>query len=242
MTKNENRNSRTVVALVLSFALLVPGLAMAEKGGKGGGKGGGGNGNGGDITPAKITFSPGGRIDSDGQGSYVHEGEGGLEVYLGTGGAEGDIFFRLGNAPGRGLWLDFSVCATGDPLDCTPPYGAKVDYDTSIAVAPGDVVASGNGLFGIPEGETIYAPVEIFYSYTGLEHPGKIFFDPGLKGRNPCKNLSLNVAITRPGPEELWVVWADDKIPACATLPGGGGNNYSGQYDMTFSFTIETLP
>lgn len=251
MTKNEIRSSRSTVALLLSLVLAVPGLAVAEKGGKGGGKGGGGGGGGGgsDITPAKITFASsrgmgelGDRIDSDGGGTYVH-GQDGLEVYLGAGGAHGDIFFLLGNATNRGLWLDFSVCARIDPLDCNPPNPALgVDYDTSIAVAPGDAVPSGDGLFGIAAGDTIYAPVEIFYAYTGEQHPGKVFFDPGLKGKNPCKNLSLNVAIYRPGPEERWIVSADDATPACATLPGGGGNDLSGQYDMTFSFTIETLP
>ncbi len=236
-------STRRTPILALALLLVLGGPAWAKKGGTGGGGGGGkGNGNGDDITPARITFADelgidGGRISGDGRGEYVH-GVDEVEVYLGSGGAQGDIFFRLGNAPARGLYLDFTDCFT-DPLDCNPPYAAMVDWGTSIAVAPGDVVASGDGLFGIPAGESIVAPVEIFYSYTGVEGPGKIFFDPGLKGKNSCKNKSLYVTVTRPGPEELWIVSADSTTPACATLPASGG--YSGQYDMSFAFTIETL-
>lgn len=232
--------TRGTAVLVLGLLLALEGAAWARKGGTGGG-GGHGNGNGGDITPAKITFADefgtsGYRISGDGLGEYVH-GADGLEVYLGSGGAQGDIFFRLRNSS-RGIWLDFGACHP-EESSCAPPYGAMVDLDSSISVAPGDVISSGDGLFGMREGDTIEAPMEVFYSYTGEQSPGFIHFDSALRGNNPCKNKSLFVTIHRPGPEDIWTVSADASALACARLPGGG---FSGQYEMPFEFTIETLP
>lgn len=42
-----------------------------------------------------------------------------------------------------------------------------------------------------------------------------------------------------PRPRGVVECSADSTTPACVILPGG---DYAGQYDMTFEFTIETLP
>lgn len=242
MRRTISQSTRRTASLTLSLLLTLGGATWAKQGGNGGGGGGGrGNGNGGGITPAKITFADelgleGSRISGDNFGEYVH-GEDRLEVYLGSGGAQGDIFFRLGNSS-RGIWLDFGACHP-DETSCTPPYEAMVDLYTSISVAPGDVINSGDGLFGMREGDTIEAPMEVFYSYTGEQSPGFIHFDSALRGNNPCKNKSFLVSIHRPGLEEVWTVSAEEGALACARLPGGG---FSGQYEMPFVFTIETLP
>ena len=240
MTKLTNRGSISVATLGICLALTLSSSAWAGKGGKGGGKGGGGGGGGDDITPAIVTFadqmgSLGHGVGADSFGAYVH-GIDGVEVYLGKGGALGDIFLRLAQAPGRGLWFDFSDCHP-DPASCTPPFDMGVDYVSAIAVAPGDIVA--NGLFGMAAGDTIEAPMEFWYNFGNSPGPGFVYFDRDLRGKNPCKNKSLHATITRPGKAESWVVSADASTLACVTLPGGA---LSGQYDMTFEFTIETLP
>ncbi|MDX1643694.1 MAG: hypothetical protein R3244_04965 [Thermoanaerobaculia bacterium] len=223
---------------------------MGAKGGNGGGGGGekgggkGGGGGGGEITPIKITFgdemgASGYRISGDGLGQYVHDADGsgdGVEAYLGAGGAEGDIFLRLANAPSRGIFFDFTDCHP-EPGSCSPPFDMGVDFASGLAAAPGETVD--NGLFGMTAGQTIDAPMEFIYAFDSGSGPGNVHFDSGLKGKNPCKNKSLNATITRPGAEQVWTVSVDASVLACATLPGGA---YSGQYLMPFVFTVEVLP
>jgi hypothetical protein len=238
MRNPTNRRLVSTAGLVVCLALMFTSSAWAGKGGKGGGKGGDDGGD--DITPAIVTFadqmgSLGHGVGADAFGAYVH-GIDGVEAYLGNGGALGDIFLRLAEAPGRGLWFDFGNCHP-NPASCTPPFDMGVDYLSAIAVAPGDIVA--NGLFGMAAGDTIEAPMEFWYNFGNSPGPGWVYFDRNLKGKNPCRNKSLHATITRPGEAESWVVSANAATLACVTLPGGA---LSGQYDMTFEFTIETLP
>jgi len=239
------RSHRTISGLALCAALLLCGPVLAKKGGNGGGtKGGGGNGGGGgggSTTPIQITFADeqgalGFRLSGDGLGAYVDDPDGsGVEAYLGGSGG-GDIFLRLANATSRGLWLDFEDCYP-DGTSCTPPYAFGIDFVSSIAVAPSVAVAG--GLFGMTPGQTVEVPMDLYYDFDNPAGPGQIYFDSQLKGRNPCKNKSLYVTVTRPGTAELWTVSADTSVLACVTLPGGA---LSGQYAMPFQFTVETLP
>lgn len=82
-----------------------------------------------------------------------------------------------------------------------------IDLESSLAVAPGDVVA--DGLFGMTAGQTIYAPMELTYDFTNPNGPGFVSFDRDLKGRNPCKNKTLNATVTRPTAADLWTVSVD---------------------------------
>jgi len=100
-------------------------------------------------------------------------------------------------------------------------------------------VAIAGGLFGMAPGETIEAPMDLYYDFDNPAGPGQIYFDRELKGKNPCRNKSLYVTVTRPGAGELWTVSADASALACVTLPGGA---LSGQYAMPFSFTVEPIP
>lgn len=233
-----------MLSLAVGLALLLSGPALAKKGGNGGGGGHSGGGSGGaSTTPVQITFvdelgALGYRLSGDGLGAYVDDVNGtgdGVEAYLGGSGG-GDIFLRLANAPSRGLWFDFGACYP-DATSCTPPYPMGVDLVSSISVAPSTVVS--NGLFGMAPGQTIEAPMDLYYDFDNPAGPGQIYFDSQLKGRNPCKNKSLYVTITRPGTAELWTVSADASVLACVTLPGGA---LSGQYQMPFQFTVETIP
>jgi len=240
MNRSKMRWPVGVASLMVCLAVGLVGPAQAGKGGKGGGDDKGGGKGGGHFVAARITFADemgldGNRISADGFGPYVH-GVDGVDAFIGSGGAEGDMFLWLAQAPSRGLWLDFGACYP-NPTACTPPFPAGVDSVSSIAVAPREVRAG--GLYGILEGETIEAPMDLNYDFNGASGPGFIYFDSNLKGKNPCKNKSLYVSITRPGPEEVWVVSADLSVLACATLPGG---DFSGQYQMPFEFTIEALP
>lgn len=241
MSNPTNRRLVSTAGLVVCLALMAAGSAWAAKGGKGGGKGGGGGGGGGDdVTPVVITFadqmgSLGHGVGADTFGAYEH-GVDEVEAYLGNGGALGDIFLRLTQATSRGLWFDFRDCHP-DPTSCTPPFDIGVNYASAIAVAPGDIVA--NGLFGMAAGDTIEAPMEFWYDFSGPQGPGFVYFDRNLKGKNPCRNKSLHATITRPGEAELWIVSADATTLGCVTLPGGA---LSGQYDMTFEFTVQTVP
>jgi hypothetical protein len=238
---NANWILSTMLCAVVALAPV-----YAARGGNGGGKdkGGGGGGAGGEITPVEITFVDemgelGYRISGDGLGPYVHDADGsgdGVQAYLGGGGAYGDIFLRLGSAPGRGLWFDFSDCHP-DTASCTPPFAMGVDLDSSLAVAPGDVVA--DGLFGMTAGQTIHAPMEFTYGFGSASGPGFVYFDSDLKGKNPCRNKTLNATVTRPTAANLWTVSVDATAVGCATLPGG---SLSGQYLMPFHFTVEIVP
>jgi len=230
---------RTVLGAALVAGLLAHGAVAAKRPGGGGG---GGGGTGGGTTPARITFSDdlgslGSGISGDGLGAYVDDTSGGgdgVAAYLGGSGA-GDIFLRLAKAPSRGLWFDFGGCYP-DAASCSPPFETGIDLVSSIAVAPS--VAVSGGLLGMAPGQTVEAPMDLYYDFDNPAGPGQIYFDRELKGRNPCRNRSLYVTITRPGTAELWTVRADSSALACVTLPGG---SLSGQYALPFSFTVETV-
>jgi len=233
------RRNRTILGFALAAALLAHGAVAAKRPGGGGGGGGGTSGG---TTPARITFaddlgSLGSGISGDGLGAYVDDTSGGgdgVAAYLGGSGG-GDIFLRLSKAPGRGLWFDFGGCYP-DPTSCSAPFESGIDLVSSIAVAPS--VAVSGGLLGMAPGQTIEAPMDLYYDFDNPAGPGQIYFDRELKGKNPCRNKSLYVSITRPGAEELWTVRADASALACVTLPGGA---LSGQYALPFSFTVETV-
>lgn len=241
MNESKKRWHVATVLLVGLTVALTGGLtepAHAAKGGKGGGGDKGGGKGGGDVVAARITFADelgndGNRISGDGLGAYVH-GYDGVDAFIGTGGAEGDIFLWLADAS-RGLWLDFGACYP-NATACTVPFAAGINDAASISVAPSEVRAG--GLYGMAAGETIDAPMHVNYDFNGPDGPGFVYYDPNLKGRNPCKNKSMNVSITRPGAEEVWVVSADLSALSCGTLPGG---DFSGQYQMPFEFTLEAL-
>ena len=96
-------------------------------------------------------------------------------------------------------------------------------------------------------GSTIYPPVRVYYQFNeeqSLEEeqsPGFIFFNPNVKGKSPCKNLSDYVEVYRDSEIHWTVTGIGYPNTACATLPGGqlAGQNLAGVFYMPFEFTVE---
>lgn len=237
-----NQTIRTVFVTLL--VLSVAGTAHAGKGnGKGKGAGGPGDGNTGGLTPVTITFQndPGEKIGSDNLTSYI-DGVDGVEAFLASKANFGNVWLRLDKSPSRGLYLDFTDCATPS---CTPLFATGVIGLSAIKLDANDVQA--DGLFGMAIGARIYPPMRVYYqddaeqSLEEEQAPGFIYFNPNIKGKSPCKNLSDNVEVYRES-ATLWIVTGiGSPNTACATLPGGqlAGQNLAGVFYMPFEFRVE---
>lgn len=237
-----NQTIRTVFVTLL--VLSVAGTAHAGKGnGKGKGAGDPGDGNTGGLTPVTITFRDAldDRIGSDDYTSYI-DGVDGVEAFLASKANYGNVWLRLDTSPSRGLYLDFTDCATPS---CTPLFATGVIGLSAIKVDANDVQS--DGLFGMAIGARIYPPMRIFYqddaeqSLEEEQAPGFIYFNSNIKGKSPCKNLSDNVEVYREN-ATLWTITGiGSPNTACATLPGGqqAGRNLAGVFYMPFEFSVE---
>lgn len=231
-----NQTIRTV--FVAFLVLSVAGTAHAGKGnGKGKGAGDPGDGNTGGLTPVTITFrnAVGDRIGSDDYTPYI-DGVDGVAAFLASKANFGNVQLQLDKAPLRGLYLDFTDCA----MSCdTRPFDTDIIGLSSFKVDANDVQT--DGLFGMAVEGTIYPPMRVLYQYDPEQSPGFIFFNPNVKGKSPCKNLSDNVEVYRES-ATLWTITGIGRPnTACATLPGGqlAGQNLAGVFYMPFEFRVE---
>ncbi len=230
------------------ITLLVLSVASTAHAGKGNGKNKGGGGSGeedtGGLTPVTITFENAlnDRVGSDNYTPYM-DGDEGVEAFLATKANFGNVWLRLDKSPSRGLYLDFTDCAT--PPSCTPLFATGLIGLSAIKVDANDVQA--DGLFGMAIRSTIYPPMRIYYqdnaeqSLEEEQAPGFIYFNSNIKGKSPCKNLSDNVEVYREN-ATLWTITGIGfPNTACATLPGGqqAGRNLAGVFYMPFEFTVE---
>ena len=215
-------------------------------GGKGGGKGGGGN-DGAGTTAISITFRDAmdDRVGSFPIGPYV-DGVDSVEAFIGSKANYGNVWLRLAQSD-RGLYLDFGTCVSNS---CTSPFDplynsvlAGVISISAIKVDANDVLS--DGLLGMVEnGDSITAPMRIYYQFNKGDAPGFIEFNPSVKGGSPCKNKSNFVTVVRTS-ATTWEITSSADIAsntgnrACATLPGG--DELSGIYLMPFLFTVEIL-
>lgn len=207
---------------------------------------------GGDTTPAIITFRdcqggfpsaafiglhPGtpcpvldDRIKSD-TGLDYQDGVENVEAFIGSAANFGNVWLKLKNST-RGLFLDFTDCAS--PLaECKPPFASQVVL-ANIKVHANDVKQ--DGLFGMVIGESISAPMRVYYWLSADQPPGFVDFNPNQAGKSLCKNKGSFVTVTRTG-NATWEVLADPSTIACVTLPGGA--EFGGTYRMPFQFTVQ---
>jgi len=219
--------------ILLSILMLTVASTASAK--PGGGKGGGKD-DGGGITPVSITFRNAidDRVGSDVITPYVDSVEG-VEAFLGSKANVGNVWLRLAQSD-RGLYLDFSDCYDDNCISPLAPLENGVISISAIKLDADDVVSG--GIVSMEKGDTISAPLRIYYQFGKGESPGFIEFNPSVKGGSPCKNKSNYVTVVRTS-QTNWEVSAAPDNRACATLPGG--NDLSGIYLMPFSFTVEIL-
>lgn len=232
-------------ARAILTALLIIGLAGAAHAAPGGKKGkpdqgGGDPGDGNEVTPVTVLFDDFAtdRVGSDGAiyvNDYNEATDSGVRAFIGTQANLGNIKLWLSKAPTRALWLDFSDCFTES---CTPLFAMDLDYNSAIDVQVNEVQK--DGVWGIPLGTTVYAPMRIWYEDPANPgDPGFIYFDNVRGGSSPCKNSGAgNVEVTRISDTE-WTVSASDQIYSCASLPGR--KELAGFFIMPFSFTVDVI-
>lgn len=172
------------------------------------------------------------RIKSDTGMPYEDGMDGGVEAFIGSQANLGNVWLKLAKST-RGLFLDFTGCAS-PPEECKPPFTSQVVSLASIKVDANDVKK--DGLFGMVVGESISAPMRVYYQLSADQPPGFVDFNPNQTGKEPCKNKGNFVTVRRTG-NTTWEVIGDPNIIGCVTLPGGG---FGGTYGMPFQFTVQT--
>jgi len=231
------------LGVVSTLALVSVWLVAAAQAGNSKGRGGS-NGNGEEaIRPARITFNDGGtQLASDGRGAYEH-GIDGVEAFIGSQANTGNVWLRTVAAPSRGVWLDFSLCESVDPADCTPLFTSAVNGGVSIKV-DADAILS-RGIYDMAVGSLIHPPMRVYYT-DDADQVRFVDFDNAAKGGSPCKNQGVvNVEVERTG-NTTWVVRAPglaspSRPTACANSPLRD-DPFQGLYWMGFEFTVEELP
>ena len=230
---------KTQISKYILISTLMLTIASTASAKPGGGKGGGGKddgGGGGGVTPASITFRDAvdDRVGSDVITPYIN-GVDGVEAFLGSKANVGNVWLRLAQSS-RGLYLDFADCYNNNCISPLAPLDNGVVSLSAIKLDADDVLSG--GIVSMALGETISAPLRIYYQFEGGEAPGFIEFNPGVRGGSPCKNKSNFVTVIRTS-DTSWDISAEPGNRACATMPGG--NDLSGVYLMPFSFTVEIL-
>lgn len=183
-----------------------------------------------ETPPAALCPVANDRIQSDLDVPY-ESGVDGVYAYIGSTGTAGNVWLKTGQSI-RGLWLDLTACA-GAAGSCIPPFSMDVISHAAIQVQASETRR--NGVFAMAVGESMPAPMRVFYQRPNDVEPGFIYFNPNLKGTSPCKGNSQLVTVTRTG-EAAWEVVGDASTIACVTLPGSG--EFAGTYFMPFRFKV----
>ena len=222
-----------ITTLLLALASTASAKPPAGKGGGGSGKGDDGGG----IVPISITFRDDpfyDRVGSDIITPYVY-GLSGVEAFIGSKASYGNVWLKLAKSA-RGLYLDFTECYDGNCTSPLAPVENGVIDLTAIKLNANDVQK--DGVLSMVVGDTISAPMRIYYEFDDGQGPGFIEFNPSVKGGSPCKNKSNFVTVVR-NTTTNWSITAEPGNRACVTLPGG--RDLAGIFLMPFSFTVEIL-
>lgn len=218
--------SKTVLAILLTFAVALFSASDAQaqgKSGRGGGGGGGGN------LAVTVTFedSPGYRLMSDGKGAYTSaqiDEQGNLAFGFGAGKKK---------KPGtRKVFFDFFDCASAG---CTAPFFD--DGGLGSGRTYGNMFTAGVNLRTMGTDETspelrLYGAIKpkaaenFSYRYS---------FDP-LDDRCPG---STSITVTRTGPD-TWVIEAGAQDVLCLRQ-GGHSAVHRGLYHMPFKMTLQLV-
>lgn len=170
------------------------------------------------------------RVKSD-TGFAYEDGLESVEAFISLSGGAGDLGLILPRSP-RGLFLDFSDCASG-PGSCNPPLPNGIESWVRIDLDAGQVKR--DGLLGMAVLETISAPMRILLSDTA-DLSGNVWFinfNPNVRGKDPCKDKSSYVNVTRTS-DTRWEVTFDPNQVAC-----GSGASFLGTYHMPLQFTVQ---
>jgi len=227
------------LCIALFAASAFAGRGHSAGGGKGGGNGGGGGS--GFDTPEQVHLAIAFRdsasdgVESDG-GTYF---DGDLNIAgedpdldahidISAGGNYGNLYLRTTNTVDRSLGLDISDCVA----DCgNQPFTEEWFHSAALKVAATESLSG--GLCAMSDGQVVTAPMQITYSFSANEAPGFVHFQPGIKGKSPCKgsNGSAEVSITRID-DTNWAVSGD---AACVVAPDGSAG---GVVVMPFEFSV----
>jgi hypothetical protein len=246
---NTTQLIRTLVVVLLAVTLAMP--AMAGKpnpddggGKKGGGKGGSGfNATGADQLPVTITFDivSGDRMRSDGSAYIDSDIDGApdadlaVHILIASNGNYGNLYLMTSNTANRTVDMDISDCQVD--CDAQPEFSPGSQAGTlPVAITVIATEAITDGFCGMSSGGApITAPMEITYNIDGITQPGFIYFNPGIKGKSPCRGsgTSDEVSIERVD-NDTWRVMG---AAACVVKPGG--RDAGGQVTMPFGFTVD---
>lgn len=196
--------------------------------------GGDGGGGGSQVkTPARITFDDSQTgIRSDG-GSYEgFDNPNGLEVFIGSQGNYGNIYFRTNSiTPPSPRALNMTLPAN----TCGLPTSATTYYFHFANAKPDEEVP--DGLFGFEAGGPAFnAPMRIRFFHGGTAY--FLNFDAGDKG--PCKSQSDFVKVERLSETE-WRVFTAGQFACVERHNEKGKNDLCGTGPMSFSYIIEDI-
>jgi hypothetical protein len=235
----------TTLVLILALSLAMPALAGKPDNGDGGGKKGGGKSKGGsgfnaegaDQLPLTITFddASGDLMKSD-SALYVDSDIPGApdanlaaHILVGSSGNYGNLYLMTSNTVDRAVSMDISDCHA----DCDDQPFSSDSLPVALTVIATEAVSS--GFCGMGNGDTITAPMEITYNLDGVEQPGFIYFNPGIKGKSPCRGTGTSDEVSVERVDD--VTWRVMGSAACVIKPGG--RDAGGQVNMPFGFTID---
>lgn len=231
------------LVVILAISLAMP--AVAGKGGKGGGKSKGGSGfsaEGADQLPLTITFddAPGDRMQSDSVPYVDSDIQGAPDealaahIFVGSSGNYGNLYLLTSNTVDRTVYMDVSDCQADcdDQPEFSP--GSQAGF-LPVALKVIATEAVSNGFCGMGNGDTITAPMEITYNLDGIEQPGFVHFNPGIKGKSPCRGTGTSEEVSVQRVDD--VTWRLLGSAACIVKPGG--RDAGGQVNMPFGFTVD---
>jgi hypothetical protein len=170
--------------------------------------------------------TPDDRIRSDSGLPYVG-GVDGVDAYVGTKGTAGNFWLKVAPSP-RTLYLDFTDCKS-PAAECKPPFDAA-EVDRAALYVQISAVRK-NGAFGMAVGETLLAPMRIYVEPVAGQM-NFVDFNPNLSGKDPCKNRSNYIEVTRTS-ATTWEVYGD--AIGCMS----DHNGFGGTYRMPFRLTVE---
>jgi len=234
---------QTAIVITLTAGLAVTDLSAAPGGkGNGGGdksdKGSGGSGfNAGPEISASLIIN----FRDDAADGFLSDGslyedlvdEVDAHIYTGSGGNYGNLYLHTGNTPNRYLTVDISDCKSNCPDP--QPFIREDFHFAGLKVVAADAVSG--GVCGMSVGKSITAVAQLTYNFeTEDSQPGFIHFQPGIKGKSPCRgaNGSDEVLVEKLNDPELGDYWRVSGEMACVTAPGGA--DPGGTVSMPFSF------
>ena len=216
---------KTVIAILLSFAVILFSASDALAQGRGGGKGGGGG-----NLAVTVTFQnlAGDRLMDDGLGTYANaqiDQSGNLAFGFGAG---------KKNKPGlRKVFFGFFDCASADPVDCTPPWFDFGGLGSGLTY--GNMYTAGVDLRSMAIDESTHS-LQLYGSIKPRADDNfsyRYSFDP-LDDRCPDSTF---ITVTRTGPD-TWVIEAGSNDVMCLR-EGGRTAVQRGLYNMPFKMTLQ---